>query len=1063
MMRALVFLGTLALGLGLLVWQAGGLSGPRTQLVEPVVDRQPAVQAGQPGGALAGPAGIDVRDVGGPRYALPSARVFRDPQSGESVEVPHFVPWTFEARTGHPGAADGAGSEGAVVFEDVVVRSFRAPTTLEEARRLRADPRSTDAFLRLELYAKSARADGIARYLESSPAPGGVRRDTTIRLDGDVVIHDLEHDVWMRGQRVTFDPEAGRAEGEGRFLLEHPAWTIEGDALALEKDARLPDVYRISVGRSVLLRLREELLDTRGRPLLALDPQGFRPARVLARRATVLSDEAGGHRLHVALEGDVRALQEGGRRLAADRLRLTVEQPAPVRGSPSRFTLADLVAEGDPLVIEVPDLEAQDGSVSEARITARRLRRESVPFGEPDLVLEGEPVIVLAGDLPLPGMPGEGAYVRASARDRAVLSTLPEVARDAHGAAVPGRRLALSGDARLMRRGLAAQPYEDVLLGDVITLRLKAAAPVAGRPAREQPVSFAAEGHVRLAGTRLEGETERIRAERLDTLEPVLDVEGAGTRLLLKGLAQGQRLLGREPDPAPSPAPSAGPASTGPAASAQSEWVLDRVEAVGGLAATTRLGGPSVGLPAWVEAESAAYDRLDGRALLRGAPGLPAWVRVEAGPGRAHLLRAPTLSFDVARTLVRAEGGASGEVWLSEEGPEGLPAGMGGDGRSPARLTALALQTDARIEVRFHLAQVGGEPALAEPQSVRVHGPFTAEMQAGEPGIVDRVRADRLDMQFARRLREPASQQTASVARPASAARAAEQPSATDAHPRAPRSAGQRWAITSRDLSVDLEAGRVGAFEAQGGVAIDGEELHCQGETLRFERAVGALLLDGGTRGATARFGAVSSESQVRARALRLLLSDAGPRWLLATGPTQALFVQRTAGPSGAAEQFEVDSRGDVRITPSELSAAAATWVRRRERAQGSAAWGPASEIWADRVTVSGRNLLSGGLSSPVGPTADGAGRVIERIVAEGPSTTFQSGEGSSRIQMWCDRILVDAGPGTATLTGRPGTDVRVQRQGQLDLELLSATFDFRTGQLRDLEAGSAVLRRRER
>lgn len=1060
MTRVLVFLGALAAGLGLLVHLSGGLEGPRVEQNEPVVERVTAPTARDAaagaGAGVRGPAGIDVRDVDGPRYALPEARVVRDPRSGESVDVPHFVPWTFQASAGRPSAGEG-GAQGSVVFEDVVVRLFRAPATLDEARRLRSDPRATDAFLRLEMYARTARADGIARYLQGSAAPAGPRSDTTIRLDGDVVVHDVEHDIWVRGTRLTFDPDAGRAVGEGRFLVEHAAWTIDGDGLVLEKDARLPDLYRIAVERGVLLTLRDALLDPSGRPLLALDPEGFRPARVLARRAVVLSDEAGGRRLHVALEGDVRALQEGGRRMAADRLRLTVEQPQPAAppsaspGQPARFVLADLVAEGRPLVIDVPDLATDSGGRSEARVTARRLRREAVPLGEPDLVLEGEPVLVLAGDVPLPGLAGEGAYVRASARDRAVLSSLDDVGRDAAGLPVPGRRLVLSGDARLMRRGPGSEPYEDVLEGERITLHLRPVAREPGAAPRETPVSFAAEGHVRLSGTRVAGEAERIQVERLDTLEPLLRVEGPGTRFELRGLARGQRLLGRDPASDAETAPASG---AGGAAPPEDEWVLERVEASGRLAASTVLGGPSVGVPARVEGARATYERVDGLARLHGAPGQPAFVQMEAQAERAHRLRAATLTLDVARARVRAEGGADAEVWLGAEGADGLPAGMAPSERMPAPLGALALATDDPIEVRFRLAQPGGEPALDQPQALRVLGPFTAEMRAASPGPVDRVRADRLDALFARRVREAAPVRSAPLARSASRPAAPSERPAPRAGAPGAATALTRWTLAARDLAVALEDGRVSTFEAEGGVTIDGQSLACEGERLRFERAVGALLLDGGARGAAARFGAANAESRVRARALRVLLAEDGPRWVLATGPTQALLVQRA--PDGGSEQFEVDSRGDVRITANELSAPTPTWVRRRERARDTAPWGAPAEIWADRVSVTGRNLLEG--------AGAGAGeRVVERIVAEGPSTTVQAGEGAERIQMWCERVLVDAATGVATLRGRPGVDVRVRRGTSLDLELLSASFNLRTRQLSDLEAGSAVLRRGDR
>lgn len=1083
MTRALVFAVCLAAGLALLVWQAGGLRGPISERPEPVLREPEGAVPGASttaGASLPGATGLRVNGVDGPRYALPEARTFRDPRSGESVDLPYFVPFTFSAATGRP-LPDASGEGDAVRFDDVVVRSYREPATLEEARRLRSDPLSIDALLRLELFARHARADGIARYLRAGSANEPVAPDATIRLEGEVAIHDVTQQVWMRGREVLFDPKEGRAQGLGPFTVEHAAWRLEGEDLVLLRDARVSDLYRVDVRRNVLFTLRDAVVGGSPAATPELGAEGFRPSRVLARRASLLHDAGAGRRLYIALEDDVRALQQGGRRLTADRLRLTLEESsASRRAAADGWRLLDLSAEGTPLTIEVPDLEATGGA-RRAHLSARRLQRESSAAGEGALVLEGDPVVLLEGDLALPGVPGEGGWIRASARDRAVLSPVPVVARNPDGSAVRGRRLVLDGNARLERGGTADAPYQDVLEGDEITLTLRPLPAAPDGRSREQPVAFAAVGQVRLSGTRVSGGMTRIVVERLDTADPVLWVDGPGTRLSLAGLAREQHLLGSDPPPAlaagpPAPGPDAArptapgaPASV-PAAATEREtsWVLDTVDASGALAAETRLGGPVVGLPTWVEGDRATYERVSGRTRLTGASGRAAAVRVEAGPGRQHLLRAPTLTFEQARGRMEADGGAEGEVWLL--GGEGDPRPMGlDDGERPrGALKTLTLTTDERIEVQFRLDRPGGEPALDQPQRMRVLGPFVAQVEADRPDAMDRIRANRLELVFARRAREgatPSSSPSARAAAPASRPSAAPLPKPAD--PDAPRPPGPgaptptRFTLAARRLMVDLEAGQLASFDAEESVVVDSEALHVEGETLRFKRSVGALILDGGAGRARARFGAAPADSRLEAAALRVLLQEDGPRWILASGPAQAIFVQAEAGGGGGGERFEVDCRGDVRITRTELVTQSPTWIRRTTRARAAEAWSDPSQIWSDRLEVRGTNLLARPAPAQPGRPPRGGARTIDTVVAEGPETTFESGAGAERIQMICERILVDVAAGTATLTGRPGRDVLVVREGRYQVELERTVFDFRTRQIDRLESGSLILKGR--
>jgi|GEM_PF-5595419 len=1062
-MRLLIFLGCLVAGVGTLLWMADGWRGRGDDRSVPEVPRQDAPVEGARVplvGATSASGSLRLKDVGAPRYAMPEALTFRDPRSGERVDIPHFLPWAFSARRARALLGEGADS-GSILFEDVVVLTYREPQTLEEARRLRDDPRAIEDFVHLQLFAPRARADGIARALETENETGRRAGDAVIVLDGGVEAHDRTLAIQARGDALTFDPRTHATVGQGPFTVEHAAWTLEGEGFTLARDARegrarRDDAFRIEIARSVLLTLRQNVLDTRGATLWREDE--FRPARVFAGRAAVVHDAAvEGDTLHIVLEQGVRALQQGGRRLLCDRLALTLEPSTRGGAMASRdWRLSHLAGEGRPLTLEVPDLETP-GATSAARITARRLRHEPSPFGPPTTVLEGEPVVLLEGDLALAGVPGPGRWIRASAADRALLLPAPGVAVGPDGTPIVGRRLELRGQARLERRAEGAGEagdFQDVLEGDEISLLLRPAQE--GGPAREIPVSFAALGHVRLSGTRFEGATERIVVERLDTTEPLLIVEGVGTRLALLGFGRGQRLFGADP-PSESPA-SEGPSpeGAGPEVASTGEpvrraWTLERLEADGHLAGETRMGGPTVGVPAWVAGRRISYERVADRALLSGEAGAPASIHVEADATQRHALTAPHIAFERGRGRLRAEGGVRAEVFLSDGAPAGLTAGSPGFGRGVGRLRRLELVTDGRIEMQLRVLRPGGEPAPEAPQTLRVLAPFTAELRAPPPEAVDRLRADRLEVVFALRAPVERASTSSGLARPARPTPRGS--SAADPVAARRSTPPDRWVLTSRTLVLDLDGGTLGGLEADGGVLLDGDALHVEGATLRFVRALGSLWLEGGTEPVRVRMGKALSESRLVARAVRVALDENGPTWVLASGPVQAVLVQSDAKRPGRADRYEVDCPGNVRLTDSELVAdTPTTWVRRSERHAPDAPWGATSDVWADRFTIGGSGLLA------LGGQAGAGG--VRTLTATGPNTTFRSGEGARRVDMWCERIEVDVPAGRAVLSGKPGRDVLVHFESGYDVELMRASFDFRTGEVEDLEAGRAILRR---
>jgi hypothetical protein len=1065
--RLLIFLLCLLAGTAALLVAAGGWRGRGPSEAPPTLPRAEAPAEGTlvPLESASGGAGaLRLRTVGAPRYAMPEPFVYRDAATGARIEIPHFLPWSFSARGARAVLAEKADG-GSILFEDVTVVTFRPPQTLAEALRLRDDPRAIEDFVRLEIYAPRARADGIARALQESAEDGSAPRDSAIVLDGGVEARDRRMEVLARGEALTFDPKTHLTKGQGRFVVEHAAWTLEGEGFTLSPDVRegrpsFDAAFRLEIASQVLLAVRENVLDAEGEAVWRAED--FRPSRVFAGRAGVVHDgSAPGSALHIALEQGVRALQQGGRRLLCDRLTLALEPRSAGKDVTARsWRLAHLVGEGRPLRIEVPDLEGSPGSkaaggsggMGAAQISARRLRHEPAAHGPSTTVLEGEPVVLFEGELSLTGVSAPGRWIRASASDRAVLGPAPGVAIDpATGAPVLGRRVELRGRARLERRDGSGGPdaeSHDVLEGDEVSLVLRPARPEDGPGARDVPQSFAALGHVVLSGTRIEGVMERVVVEGLDTLEPRLVVEGSGTRLAFVGFGRGQRLLGEDP------APSTQDGAAAPTVDERRTWTLDRLDARGPVAGETRLGGPTVGVSAWIDGAHVSYDRLSDRALLVGSAGAPALVQLEADATHRHALSAPRIAFERSRARVRAEDGSRAEVYLQQKTGAALSGGLAGTSPQRGDAQRMELFTDGRIEVLLRVSRPGGEPAPEAAQVVRVLSPFTAEMRAPPPEAVDRLRAQSLEAVLALRALVETGSPTAGLAR-AGTRRALPGTATPDAGP-APTQPTvlERWLLTSRSLTLDVSEGTLGALEADGQVALESSSLQVDAATLRFSRALGSLWLEGGDGNISARMGPKDdAHSRFVARALRVAIDAEGPRWLLASGPTQAMLLHEDPKEPGRVERYEVDCPGDVRITDTELLAEArTTWVRRSLRPAAGAAFGQASDIWADRIQVEGKGLLRSG-GAP-------ASEAVRRVSASGPRTAFRSGEGSRRVDMWCEQIDVDVATGRAVLTGAPGQDVLVHFESGYDVELVRASFDFRTGEVEDLEAGRAVLRR---
>lgn len=1058
-MRLLIFLLCLGAGTAALLVSAGGWRGRGPQQGPGGLPRQAPPAAGAPvpmpssgGGALR------VRTVGAPRYAMPEPLVFEDPQGGPAVEIPHFLPWAFAADGAHAEAAGGEDASG-FVFEDVTLRVYRAPETRAEAERLRDNPRLIDEFVRLEVRAPRARADGIARALQDpARASAGVAGTSTedgasIVLDGGIEARDHRLGVLARGEQLRFEPHTGVARGQGLFTVQHAAWSLQGEGFSLVPEAGAPrrglaSSFRVELEQRVFLAVDAAVLDPA--PPGAGDAPGFRPARVFAGRAGVVRDtRAPDAPLVLALEQGVRALQQGGRRLQADRLVLELAPQegaqAPARaalaGNVGRWRLAHLHGEGSPLAIEVPDLAEQGGLQRAAVLRTARLRHAPGTDGlGATTTLEGPSELLLEGDVTFAGTRAPSARLRASARERMQVGPAPG-----------GRRIEMRGLARLERLPGSPDEAHDLLEADSIALELRPARPEEGLRERELPTRLAALGHVRLGGTRLEGEAQRLVVEGLDGLAPRIVVEGEGSRLSLVGFERGQRLLGAD-------TPEAVPGEPGAEHGAPEAraWTLDRLEASGSVAAQTRLGGPTAGMGAWVDGDSLGYERLSERALLLGSPTSPASIRVAAGGSSQHLLQAPRIAFERARGRLRADEGVRAEVWVAGDARTTGASGLAREEVARGALSRLDFRTEGRIEVDLRVSRPGGELAPEQPQVVRVLAPFEATLRAPPPDAVDRIAAGRLEAVLA--LRAPgASSSGAALARTARARERTPARSPTSASAPAPAAAApaQRWSLDARALQVDLDLGEPVALLAEGGMVLESPALRLEASSLSYSRALGLVAVEGGPQAVKARLGGEGDGAgELAARALRVGLDAAGPRWVQAAGPVQAVLLR--AAPDRAAllrqERLEFACPGDVRITDGQLLAERGpSWVRRSVRAQPGAPWAEATDIWADRMEARGMGLLAGGRAT--------AGQGLQALVARGPATTFRTQPGKDLVEMWCERIDVDLVGGRAQISGSPERAVLLRVAGRFDSELLRASFDFRTGALEDLEAGRTVLR----
>lgn len=1052
MKRILLAAAFLAIGIPLLLWFSGGASGPGAQQTDPeVATEAPAVEEG-PG--LERPMGLPVSvDVveGYSQASQPESLTFVDPGTGERVVVPVFERWHFTAESGRPVEARRSGRQ-AVVLEDLELLMFREPRTLAEAHAVERGER----ILKWRVTAPTARVDDLA--LQSlDEQPGGP--ETVVQLSGGVRIYDLDNNVEIQGESLEIQPYLEKARGTGDFVVLHDAFKLTGNGLELERKENRSTVV---IHENAVADLHGDIPDGDGKPLLDLGSGEFQPGRLSAEGGAVLVHRVGrdGIREDLSLEMTrvVHAEQEGGRSLDSDVLRLKAFRvhPDATAGDvgaqkKGRWQVERFVAEGDVIVLHPG--KTKDGASYVLSASAHRMVYEITPGTSATVLLEQDVEITLRGDAPLEGLgPMEGpSMMRATAREQAILQPAPAAEIRPGDDPLTYRLVTLRGDVKLEFRGSGLDPTEDSLGGEQmrLLLRERSDAQVAvlkerrgtsddGSVARLVAVSFAVLGDVRLGGTRMSGMTHRFVGTGLDTDAPVFEASGPGTSFAFHGIRHGERLIGGAEETSSEAAPV-----DAPVASEEPVWVVQRLTARGRVRVDTTLGGPSVGMPTRLDGDELSYDRVSDKARLIGSTTAPAMLAVGAEKKNRQHLSARSLQLDRGRGIVEARGRVRG-LLLASSGTE-----AGTASRSPLSLperrlgapTSFGVATNGRIEIRTQVRSSPWDPRLDSEQIIRIEGDLVAEMTSDTLEI-DRLRAQTLEMALMHTIDRSASPPSAPSARAPGPAR---EPS-----PRAPSDPKERlvpWTIETETLRAHFSAKGMERLEASGGIRFSSEEGDIGGDSFLYEATTQEASLRGR---AHATFGPKEGRSEVRSDELVVRIGADGPAQLRAVGPTLAVLIRRDAKDPRILERIFVWCRGVI-MTPSEFRTDDLDQVMQQKRVGPDGAWESPFSLWANRIVVTGRDLLSQRTA------------FVERLVASGRKTTLRTGEGSTQTTVWGDRFELDVQTSRATLDAGPSGDLKIQLgthdDERMRLDQTRLVVDVETGKIIDWDHSKVVFR----
>ena len=1062
MTRVLLFLAFTAVGTGLLLHFAGGIQGPQREQPKPVVEeRDPSNHPQGPGMTIDGRTFSEMRGLS--QSAPPERFVWKDPLSDETIEVPAFIPWRFNAASlkgTQPADADKQG----VLCTDVVMRLYRAPETRAETMALlRTTVEEQDAAYEALLH-QTFRADeawvfgrlGEALNRKKTRRARSGMGDTKLILSSNISIVDASQGLDIVGTsqtEVDVWPEQGRAEGRGPFTMTHRAFQLDGEGLSMEhqKEERWG---RLTVLRNPVLRIRSDVHDQSGKPVFDFGKGDFRPTHIVSEGRAILERAVGRREttIRITFMDRVRAEQPGGRSLDAGRVELVASRATSPGVEDKSWNLESFRA-SERVAVEYPG-RTKDGRVFLASLKADRLIHEVPMAGRPTTELEGDVVIVMRGEIPLIGPNGQ---LRASCRDRASIGPLPAGKPTAGLDAALLELMTLAGDARIVRNDVEpdGRTSEDIIEGDQIEMVVlpKEKGPGSSEGSSSMTaIHFAALGNVRLGGTRIRGTTHRLVGDKLHSERPHVFAEGAGTRFSFPDIGREQRLLGpaRPTGDAADAADAPGPGPADGEAEPKGRWVLHRLLATGMVDIDTSLGGPAVGIPAQVTGDEVSYSRVSQRAQVRGHDGQTARIEWNSAQDKTNHIETRTLTLDQAQGRVTADGGLVAQFWVARGGGSAfeLPRAAPRTDDEPAGPATLSVRTDARIDLDLYRAKDGSSAKPGAEQLIRIKGPLTAELR-NEARAVDRMRARDLELSLVYATEDAAASQgsTAPTARASGSRGTRRTRPAT-----APRDL-ERIELEAGSARLDLAGDEARYIEATENVEMRGREGHVTGWRLTYDGSrrvaeVRAHPQDWRKRPAVAWLGTGDERTEVTALRLAMTLAGVGnrPARVEAESPRQVpadiqLYRRSTnrADPkTQRLEKFALHYIGTAVMTDQRIqigpesphasgAGSAQVVVTRRIRTVGEKTWEPASVLWSPSLRVLGARMLA----------SDGAVRDIQRIVAEGPKTTFQSGRGEDFIRIWGRRFDFDVPTQIATLTGRGGEDVRFRRGEPMTVDSL--------------------------
>ncbi len=1048
--------------MGILFVVVGGVRGPNAARPQPEVEETTPDRRGEE--RIVPPGNIPLAIHGAQGVWLPTdpeSVTVTDRTTGESVVVPDFERYTFQAEESRPMEA-GRSSRQAAQAMEVEVRVYREPRTLEEARDLLGGgPEAKQKLLKWIIDAPVAEAEFLQEGLSVMERRERASADeATVLLSGGVKIRDVEEDLIVEGKEIELEPGRGMARGHGIFVVRHPSFTLTGEDLELSRNEH---VERVIVKRDAYVQILHELKDANGKPLLEIGNDSFRPGWVRAEGgARIVREKAfGRERLQIVLEHVVHAEQEGGRSLDAERVTVVAWRSLGKEGSRD-WKLQRFEADGG-AVLQYPQ-ENDDGTPLLVLLRGERLVHDIADDGTATTLLEGRPHVDLRGDVRLEGYGGDAnlGLLSATASDQAWVG-LPDA-----GEVPPGQdparylKLVLHGGARLDRRDAGVDRDWDRIEGDQLTMLLRRLEAPNDQTAKPNPMgrptdrlvacSFDLYGDVTLSGTRISGTTEHLFAERLDTTSPILVAEGPNTDFHFHGIRSGERLIGghREPAPSPSAASDGAPAAARP----EREWILERLRALGRIDLRTSLGGPTVGLPALIEGYRLAYDRVTDRARLQGGQDAPALAAVGDPTQPRHQVTARTMVLERKVGIVRAEGAVQGRIYVAGGGQptSGLEAlGLGEpDVGAP---TEFRVATNGRIEIRGLLAEARQGLRLDADQVIHIEGGVLAQLISpnSEDDAIDQIRADTVEVALRRIERSTAATVSAPLARAAVRA-----PTGRSASP-LPTPGGKekrvRWDVEAEVLSARVGDEGLQSVEALEGAVLRSDDGEIRGRRIAYDARLKEAVVQGSPETqAQAIFGQTRDRNEVWSPSMTLRLGPGGATSLQAVGPASAVLLRRSSGESGPRwERFRALCAAPVVVTPTDLQSEGAVEVLREVRKAPGAGWDSPSHLWADRLFVQGANLLSG------------HGADIRRVVASGPNTHLEMGSGDSLIRLWGQRLDLDVPTSLATLTGTPDRKLRVilgpRDAPRADSEHRKIVVDLKTGRITDMRPVPLILK----